>query len=132
MENWQGFNKGDWTEKVDVRNFIQLNYTPYTGDESFLADSTSKTKQLWNKAETMIKEEIQTGKVDIDTDRFSSIAGYEPGYLDKNNELVVGYQTDAPLKRIVNPYGGYSVERQIIALTNCITRSKYSYKIKIT
>ena len=107
MENWQGFNKGDWTEKVDVRNFIQLNYTPYTGDESFLADSTSKTKQLWNKAEAMIKEEIQTGKVDIDTDRFSSIAGYEPGYLDKNNELVVGYQTDAPLKRIVNPYGGY-------------------------
>ncbi|WP_352406562.1 formate C-acetyltransferase [Acetoanaerobium noterae] len=107
MENWQGFNKGDWTEKVDVRNFIQLNYTPYTGDESFLSDSTSKTKQLWNKAEAMIKEEIQTGKVDIDTDRFSSIAGYEPGYLDKNNELVVGYQTDAPLKRIVNPYGGY-------------------------
>ena len=75
MENWQGFNKGDWTEKVDVRNFIQLNYTPYTGDESFLADSTSKTKQLWNKAEATIKEEIQTGKVDIDTDRFSSIAG---------------------------------------------------------
>ena len=107
MENWQGFNKGDWSEKVDVSNFIQLNYTPYTGNESFLADSTTKTKELWDKAEAMIKDEIKTGKVDIDVDKFSSIDGYDAGYLDKSSELIVGYQTDSPLKRIVNPYGGY-------------------------
>ena len=107
MENWQGFNKGDWSKKVDVSNFIQLNYTPYTGNESFLADSTTKTKELWDKAEAMIKDEIKTGKVDIDVDKFSSIDGYDAGYLDKSSELIVGYQTDSPLKRIVNPYGGY-------------------------
>ncbi len=107
MENWQGFNKGDWSKKVDVSNFIQLNYTPYTGNESFLADSTTKTKELWYKAEAMIKDEIKTGKVDIDVDKFSSIDGYDAGYLDKSSELIVGYQTDFPLKRIVNPYGGY-------------------------
>lgn len=107
MENWQGFNKSEWTKAVDVKNFIQLNYTPYEGDESFLADSTIKTKELWDKAESMIKGEIKTGKVDIDVDRFSSIDGYKAGYLDKSNELIVGYQTDEPLKRIVNPYGGY-------------------------
>ena len=107
MENWQGFNKGDWSKKVDVSNFIQLNYTPYTGNESFLADSTTKTKELWDKAEAMIKDEIKTGKVDIDVDKFSSIDGYDAGYLDKSSELIVGYQTDFPLKRIVNPYGGY-------------------------
>jgi len=106
---WQGFNEGRWTETVDVRDFIQKNYTPYEGDDSFLAQPTDRTKKVWDKAEDMIKAEIQTGKVDIDTTKFSGISNYEPGYLDKENELIVGYQTDAPLKRIVNPYGGYKM-----------------------
>ncbi len=105
----ESFNKGKWNETVDVRDFIQLNYTPYTGDESFLEDLTPKTKALWDKAEIMIKDEIITGKVDIDTSKFSSINGYQPGYLDKENEIITGFQTDAPLKRIVNPYGGYKM-----------------------
>ena len=109
MSFWQGFNKGKWNETVDVRDFIQLNYTPYTKDESFLEDITPRTKALWDKAEEMIKDEIHTGKVDIDTARFSSINGYQPGYLDKENEVITGFQTDAPLKRIVNPYGGYKM-----------------------
>lgn len=109
MSYWQGFNKGKWNETVDVRDFIQLNYTPYTNDESFLEDITPRTKALWDKAEEMIKDEIHTGKVDIDTARFSSINGYQPGYLDKENEIITGFQTDAPLKRIVNPYGGYKM-----------------------
>lgn len=107
MKQWDGFKIGNWNNKIDVRDFIQLNYEPYTGDENFLVESTQKTKELWNKAEKMIKDEIITGKVDIDTSRFSGINNYDPGYLDKENEVIVGYQSDAPLKRIVNPYGGY-------------------------
>src|SRR5699024_1719027 len=94
-------------EKVDVREFIQLNYKPYEGDDSFLVEATERTKNLWDKAEEMIEKEILTNNVAIDTTRFSGINNYEPGYLDKDNELIVGFQTDQPLKRIVNPYGGY-------------------------
>lgn len=107
MKHWDGFKKGNWTEEIDVRNFIQENYTPYEGEESFLAQPTERTKDLWKKAEKMIEEEILTNKVDIDTKRFSGINNYGPGYLDKENEVIVGFQTDEPLKRIVNPYGGY-------------------------
>lgn len=107
MNYWDGFKEGNWKKEVDVRNFIQLNYTPYEGDESFLADATERTKKLWNEAEELVKKEILTGEIKIDTERFSGINNYKPGYLDKDNELIVGYQTDEPLKRIVNPYGGY-------------------------
>ncbi len=107
MKQWANFTKGLWMETVDVRDFIQKNYLPYEGDSSFLEDKTERTKNLWDKAEELIKEEILTGKVNIDTTRFSGINNYEPGYLDKQNELIVGYQSDEPLKRIVNPYGGY-------------------------
>src|SRR5699024_5429689 len=107
MKHWEGFKKGNWMEKVDVREFIQLNYKPYEGDDSFLVEATERTKNLWDKAEEMIEKEILTNDVAIDTTRFSGINNYEPGYLDKDNELIVGFQTDQPLKRIVNPYGGY-------------------------
>lgn len=104
---WAGFKSGKWNEKIDVRDFIQNNYKPYEGDDSFLALVSERTKRLWNKAEKLIEEEIISGKIDIDTHGFSGINNYEPGYLDKENELIVGYQSNAPLKRIVNPYGGY-------------------------
>ncbi len=107
MKQWDGFKKGNWTDEIDVREFIQLNYKPYEGDESFLEEVTERTKKLWDKAEKLVEEEILSGKVSIDTTRFSGINNYEPGYLDKEREVIVGYQTDEPLKRIVNPYGGY-------------------------
>ncbi|MBC8587871.1 formate C-acetyltransferase [Paratissierella segnis] len=118
---WDNFIKGQWVEEVDVRNFIQLNYRPYEGSEEFLANPTSRTKDLWEKADEIIKEEIKTGNVEIDTTRFSGINNFMPGYLDKENELIVGYQADKPLKRIVNPYGGY---RMVEASLNA-----YGYKM---
>ena len=107
MKQWEGFIKGNWSQNIDVRDFINKNYNPYEGNEEFLNQPSERTKALWDKAEDMIKAEIMSGEVDIDTTRFSGINNYEPGYLDKDNELIVGYQADAPLKRIVNPYGGY-------------------------
>lgn len=107
MKSWDGFKSGKWTEDIDVRDFIQKNYTPYEGNHNFLAEVSSKTRELWNKAEKLIEEEIITGKIDIDTHGFSGINNFEPGFLDKENELIVGYQSNAPLRRIVNPYGGY-------------------------
>src|SRR5690606_9893675 len=95
-----------------VKDFINLNYKPYEGDESFLAEASENTKALWEKTEKLINEEILSGKVDIDTSRFSGINNYEPGYIDKDKEIIVGLQTDAPLKRIVNPYGGYRMVKQ--------------------
>ena len=115
MTYWNGFKKGQWSEEINVRDFIQLNYTPYEGDDSFLADITERTQSLWDKAEKMIEDEILTGEVKIDTSRFSGINNYPAGYLDKDNELIVGYQTDEPLKRIVNPYGGYRMVQQSLA-----------------
>lgn len=112
MKSWDGFIKGKWTESVDVKDFINLNYKPYEGDESFLAEASENTKALWEKTEKLINEEILSGKVDIDTSRFSGINNYEPGYIDKDKEIIVGLQTDAPLKRIVNPYGGYRMVKQ--------------------
>lgn len=107
MKEWNNFINGEWKEKVNVRDFIQKNYTPYVEDDSFLASTSERTKTIWKKAEKMINEEILSKSVKIDTDNFSGINNYGPGYLDKDNELIVGFQTDEPLKRIVNPYGGY-------------------------
>ena len=107
MKQWDSFKEGSWTKEVNVREFIQLNYTPYEGDHSFLADATDRTKDLWDKAEKMVEKEILDNEIEICTRSFSGIANHEPGYLDKENELIVGFQTDQPLKRIVNPYGGY-------------------------
>ncbi|MEA4825534.1 MAG: formate C-acetyltransferase [Clostridium sp.] len=112
FKQWEGFNEGHWTEEIDVRNFIQKNYTLYEGDESFLKAPTERTKNLWNKAYALIVKDIKEGVSDIETSKFSSIDNFEPCYLDKENELIVGFQTDAPLKRIMNPYGGMRMVEQ--------------------
>ena len=111
MKQWDGFKKGSWAEEVNVREFIQLNYTPYEGDEDFLAEASERTKSLWDKAEKLVEKEILEKEIKICTKSFSGIANHEPGYLDKENELILGFQTNEPLKRIVNPYGGYRMVR---------------------
>lgn len=103
---WQGFETGRWTKEIDVRNFIQKNYSLYDGDDSFLEEVTDRTKKLWNKCHQLIVEEMKTGILDVETDIISGIDNFAPGYIDKENELILGLQTDAPLKRIVNLYGG--------------------------
>lgn len=121
MDAWRGFKKGNWSENIDTRDFIQLNYTPYEGDESFLAEPTERTKNLWKKAEDLILEEVRSKTIKVDTTRVSGINNYPAGYLDKENELIVGFQTDEPMKRIVNPYGGYRM----------ITNSLDAYGLKM-
>lgn len=118
MKCWEDFVKGNWNENIDVRDFIVLNYTPYEGDDSFLVDSSLKTKNLWKKSEELIHEEILSGKVDIDTTTFSGINNFDSGYIDKDNEVIVGLQSDAPLKRIVNPYGGYRMVKDSLNAYN--------------
>ena len=101
------FNPGHWETQVDVRDFISRNYTPYDGDESFLAPPTERTKALWDKVAALLKEERDRGGVyDIDTETISGIDAYAPGYIDKDAEQVVGLQTSAPLTRAVMPFGG--------------------------
>ncbi|MCF2557045.1 MAG: formate C-acetyltransferase [Bacteroidales bacterium] len=103
---WQGFRTGEWRHLVNVRNFIQKNYTPYEGDESFLAPTTPRTDKVWAKAKALILEELKKGIIDVETGVVSGIDNFAPGYIDRENEVIVGLQTDAPLKRIVNLYGG--------------------------
>lgn len=105
-EEWRGFKEGKWTSEINVRDFIQLNYKPYQDDEQFLVGTTPRTKTVWDKCSDLLKEELKKHVLDIDTDHMSGINAYEAGYIDKDNEVIVGLQTDAPLKRIVNPYGG--------------------------
>ncbi|MBS9783605.1 MAG: formate C-acetyltransferase, partial [Pasteurella sp.] len=104
---WQGFAAGDWQENVNVRDFIQKNYTPYEGDESFLAGATEATDKLWAKVMEGIKEENRTHEpLDFDTDVASTITSHAAGYIDKDLEQIVGLQTDKPLKRAIIPFGG--------------------------
>jgi formate C-acetyltransferase len=103
----RGFVTGRWTDKVDVRDFIQKNYVPYDGDAAFLAGATERTKKLWGKLlDLMKKEHEKGGTLDIDTETVSTITAYKPGYIDKDLEEIVGVQTDAPLKRSIMPFGG--------------------------
>lgn len=118
---WQGFRTGEWRHLVNVRNFIQKNYTPYLGDEEFLAPTTAKTDKVWEKAQALIVEEIKKGIIDVETNAVSGINNFAPGYIDRENEVIVGLQTDAPLKRIVNLFGG--MRTAISAL------EQYGYKL---
>ena len=105
-EKWLNFKGDNWKEKVNVEDFIINNYTEYTGDDTFLESISDKTNNVWNKCKDLLIEEQQKGIIDVDTVHMSGINNFEPGYIDKENEVIVGLQTDAPLKRMVNPYGG--------------------------
>ena len=122
LNEWNGFNDGVWTKEINVRNFIQKNYTLYEGDDSFLADVSQKTKKVWNKCEELLAEELKKGGVlDVETDIISGITNFAPGYIDKENEVIVGLQIDAPLKRIVNLYSGKRMAHQSL--------EQYGYKL---
>jgi formate C-acetyltransferase len=112
---WGDFNEGIWTDKIDVQGFIQKNYVPYDGDESFLEEATAKTKDLWGKCEDLLILEQKKGVLDIDIEHFSGIDNFKPGYIDRENEIIVGLQTDAPLKRMVNFNGGLRMADEALA-----------------
>ena len=103
---WKGFKPGNWSCGIDVRDFIQQNYEPYDGDASFLEDATERTKALWNQVDDLIQEEVRSRSISVDLEHFSGIDNFPPGYIDRDQELIVGLQTDEPLKRMINPYGG--------------------------
>ena len=121
MEQYKGFKGDKWKNEIDVKQFILDNYTEYTGDDSFLASPTEKTKRLNDKYQEMSKIEIEKGIYDVDTKTVSGIDAYNPGYLIRDCEVIVGLQTDAPLKRIVNPFGGMRMVRQAL--------EAYGYKL---
>ena len=116
FEQWNGFKGDRWKEKIDVRNFISMNYTPYDGDASFLEGPTEATDKLWGKLQQLQKEERAKGGVlDMETEVVTGITAYGPGYIDedmKDLEQVVGLQTDKPLKRAFMPYGGIKMAEQ--------------------
>ena len=112
-KNWQNFKSGVWQDEINVRDFIQQNYTEYTGNDSFLAPATERTNNLMKKVNSLFELERQFGGVlDIDTETVSSLTTYAPGFIDKENELIVGMQTNRPLKRGVSPFGGIRMARQ--------------------
>ena len=107
MKNeWNNFKKGVWCDEINVSDFIEKNYTPYEGDDSFLEAPTNKTKKIAAKYEELYKEETKKHVLDVDTDNMSGINNFEAGYISEDDDVIVGLQTDAPFKRIVNPYGG--------------------------
>lgn len=118
---WKGFRTGEWRHLVNVRNFIQKNYTPYAGDERFLAPTSERTRKVWDKSHELILEELYKGILDVETDAISGINNFAPGYIDRDNEVIVGLQTDAPLKRIVNLYGGMRMAESAL--------EQYGYKL---
>ena len=124
MEAWNNFKGEKWKKNIDVENFIKENYKEYTGDESFLEGISIKTKKIWDKCTKLLKEELDKGVLDVETHIMSGIDSFEPGYIDKSNEVIVGLQTDAPLKRIVNPYGGIRMVYQEL--------EAYGYKLDET
>ncbi len=121
-KGWEGFIPGKWTEEVNVRDFIQRNYTPYEGDESFLAGPTEATVKLWDEVLDLLKQERANGGVlDADTDIIGTITSHGPGYIDKDLEKIVGLQTDKPLKRALQPFGGIKMSVQACEM--------YGYKV---
>ena len=111
--NWTGFNAGVWQDEINVRDFIQKNYKAYEGNAEFLAGPTERTNELMKKLNELFALERQYGGVlDIDTATVSSLTSFSPGYIDKENEIIVGMQTNRPLKRSVNPFGGMRMVRQ--------------------
>ena len=125
QEAWEGFKEGIWTGEVDVRDFIQKNYTPYEGDESFLAGPTERTKELWGEVlDLLLKEREQGGVLDMDTKTVTGIVSHPAGYIDnahREKETIVGLQTDKPLKRALHVNGGIRIA--------CQAASQHGYKL---
>ena len=109
FKEWENFERGKWSKTISVRDFIQRNYTPYEGDESFLVGPTERTKKLWNKVLKLYEKEREKGVLDVATDIASDIDAFEAGYIDKDLEQIVGLQTDEPLKRAIMPEGGIRI-----------------------
>ena len=108
MEAWRNFKRGDWSKEINVRDFINLNFTPYSGGSEFLEGMTERTKSASERVKALLIAENEKGGVlDVDTERVSSLLAYEPGYIKKGEDIILGLQTDAPLKRAVNPFAGY-------------------------
>ncbi|MDS1004585.1 formate C-acetyltransferase [Clostridium sporogenes] len=122
LDSWKKFNEGVWEKNINVRDFIQNNYIPYYGDHTFLKGPTKKTEDLWKQCESLIAEEIEKGILDVDLDNISDINAFNAGYIDKENETIVGLQTDKPLKRIINPFGGIRMVKQAL--------EAYDYNLK--
>lgn len=123
FEQWNQFNEGDWTQEINVRNFIQTNYTPYEGDASFLANATEKTRTLWNQVLDLYKQEKDNGGVlEISNDIASTIKSHEAGYINKDLEQIVGLQTEKPLKRAIMPNGGIRI----------VEKSCEAYHVKVS
>lgn len=120
-KEWIEFVEGNWIEELNVREFIQKNYTSYTGGASFLVGPTQKTKKVWDICKNLCIEELKKGILDVDTEHVSGIDGFDSGYIDQENEVIIGLQTDAPLKRIVNPFGGIRMIKSSL--------ESYGYKI---
>lgn len=113
FKGWVNFNGGAWENEINVRNFIQKNYTPYEGNEDFLTDATDRTNNMMKKVTHLLALESEKGGVlDVDTETVASLTSFNPGYIDKDNEIIVGLQTDSPLKRAVNPFGGLRMTRE--------------------
>ena len=123
-KEWNGFREGKWTEKIDVRDFIQKNYHQYSGDESFLEGTTEKTDHIWHKCKELLKEELEKHVLDVDVVHMSGINMFKPGYINMYDDVIVGLQTDKPLKRIVNPFGGIRMVYQEL--------DAYGYKLAPT
>lgn len=121
LEQWNGFNPGQWMNEIDVRDFIQKNYTPYTGDETFLTGATDRTQQLWQQVTSLMKTEREKGILDVDTAVVSTIVSHAPGYINQEAEQIVGLQTDKPLKRAIMPLGGIRVVKNSL--------EAYGYKL---
>ena len=121
FKQWNGFKGDEWKNAINISDFIQKNYTLYEGDDNFLVGKTAKTNSVWDKANSLIIEEIKKGIIDVETNEIAGIDNFDPGYIDKENEIIFGLQTDAPLKRIVNPFGGFRMVEQSL--------EAYGYKL---
>ena len=132
MEQWKQFKGESWKNKVNVFDFIKENYKEYTGDEYFLVEPTEKTNKVWGKCQDLLKEELEKGVLDIDTSTVSGINNFDPGYIDKENEVVFGLQTDAPLKRMINPFGGMRMVKSSLEAygyhLDSTVESKFKYR----
>jgi formate C-acetyltransferase len=123
MKQWNGFEAGKWMKEINVRDFIQKNYNPYTGDNSFLTGATKKTQTLWNQVKTLMETEREKEILDVDTEVVSTITSHQPGYINRELEEIVGLQTDEPLKRAIMPFGGIRVVKSSL--------QAYGYKLNL-